>query len=154
MNAREKLGLRLLSKIDMRDDHECWPWRGYIQKSGHGQIHLRGKTSHVHRAVWEWNNGPIPDGMYIRHACNNPACANPNHLAIGTHQDNMADWALSGDRKGVGNPMAKLTDERVRDIRARVAAGETRTSVAALHGLSGHDPVGQIVRRETWKHVS
>ncbi len=44
-----------------------------------------------HRFVWTEHNGPIPKGMCVCHHCDEPACINPDHLFLGTHQDNMQD---------------------------------------------------------------
>jgi|SRR5271156_152235 len=147
------IGLRLLARIDVRDDHECWPWTATRMKRGHGQLRVGKKALLAHRAVWEWNNGPVPAGLYVRHMCNHGWCCNPNHLAPGTHADNMADAAVFGTQRGVNNPSARLTEADVRAIRAAVAGGETQTSVCLRYGLGG-GTVSQIVNRLRWRHVA
>ncbi len=55
-----------------------------------------GDTRRVHRLVWELANGPIAEGLHVLHRCDNPSCCSPNHLALGTHAENMADKAGKG----------------------------------------------------------
>ncbi|WP_428832632.1 HNH endonuclease signature motif containing protein, partial [Pseudomonas aeruginosa] len=50
----------------------------------------------MHRLAYADAHGPIPDGMLIRHKCDNPACFNVNHLELGTQRDNMQDASKRG----------------------------------------------------------
>ena len=59
-------------------------------------VRLRGRVMYAHRAAWELAHGPIPDGMIVRHMCGNKACANAEHLRIGTHKDNAQDRESAG----------------------------------------------------------
>lgn len=68
-----------------------------------------------HRRVWKLVNGPIPDKMCICHKCDNKGCINPEHLWIGTQQDNMDDMVTKGrDRRG---SYKILSDKQVKEIR-------------------------------------
>lgn len=74
----------------------CWEWRGRRNDLGYAVMKSRGKQVRVHRVMWEMHNGPIPDGLVVRHKCDNPPCVNPNHLEIGSHLDNMEDMKTRG----------------------------------------------------------
>ena len=53
----------------------------------------------TNRASWQAHFGPIKNGLHVLHICDIPLCVNPDHLFLGTHQDNMDDK----ERKGRGN---------------------------------------------------
>lgn len=87
----------------------CWLWTGYVTKQGYGHIkkdHTAGGTMiAAHRASYELHVGPIHDGLFVCHACDNPPCVNPAHLWLGTTQDNTADKMAKGrHRYGPNQP--------------------------------------------------
>jgi hypothetical protein len=47
--------------------------------------------SGAHRIAWELTNGPIPAGLFVCHHCDTPGCVRPDHLFLGTAQENMQD---------------------------------------------------------------
>lgn len=70
----------------------CWLWTGYVKPSGHGLTTWGGRPIHAHRLAWILKRGEIADGMCINHKCHNPLCCNPNHMYVGTREQNMADY--------------------------------------------------------------
>jgi hypothetical protein len=79
-----------------RKPNGCLEWtRGTVK--GYGRISINNKDILTHRLAWELVNGPIPDGMLIRHfICDNPPCCDPEHLRPGTIADNSADKVAKG----------------------------------------------------------
>ncbi len=63
---------------------------------------LDGKTEMAHRASYKEYLGPVPDGMLVCHRCDVPGCINPDHLFLGTHQDNMDDMIEKGRQRARG----------------------------------------------------
>ena len=82
--------LRFNGVRQMSDD-KCVVYSGSINYSGYGVIKVGGKTLKAHRLAWVQEYGPIPDGMYVLHSCDNRSCINIKHLRLGTQQDNMDD---------------------------------------------------------------
>jgi len=54
----------------------------------------------AHVVAYAMAHGPIPDGMQVCHACDNPPCVNPKHLFLGTAKANAHDRDQKGRRKG------------------------------------------------------
>lgn len=87
----------------------CMEWDGRRCKKGYGEfeVYLDGKKMRIraHRMAQQFANGDIPDDLLVLHQCDNPCCVNPEHLFLGTHQDNMADMVAKGraSREGGGS---------------------------------------------------
>ncbi len=145
---KERLRERLLARPS-----GCWEWQGYRDKDGYGQIssgRRNPKLLRVHRALWEIVFGSIPKGMCVCHSCDNPPCANPAHLFLGTDASNMADRdGKKRQAKGEAHGSAKLTVTQVEAIRIDPRSGPT---IAAEHGI-GRTLVSQIKRRLIWGDV-
>jgi hypothetical protein len=132
----------------------CWPWVGTRVGSGYGQLCFRQVQMVAHRVAWEVANGPIPDGLVVCHKCDNPPCCNQAHLFLGTVAENNADKATKGRAlHGIEHFNAKLTPEKVREVRRRWGAGESIRSIASSLGLNWNT-VNSAARGVTWRHVS
>jgi hypothetical protein len=145
-----------------RTQEGCWVWQGTTSRNGYGLwttgVRPSRRTVQAHRLSWVIVNGPIPEGMCVCHSCDVPPCVNPEHLWLGTARENARDKVAKGrmrrgDSRGERNGHARLTEEDVRAIRARVAGGETQTALAVEYGVH-LITVSQAVRRLTWKHVA
>lgn len=104
----------------------CWEYRGTRDPDGYGTVSDNRKPARVHRIMYEMSNGAIPNGMVIRHTCDNTSCINPEHLLVGTHRQNSQD-AVDRERSANGerHGMNRITDEQVQAIRHEYAYGAT-----------------------------
>lgn len=137
----------------------CWEWSGARMGGTHryGQIRIKGKTIYAHRLSFEAHVAPLVEGQFVLHRCDNPPCIRPEHLFAGSAKDNAQDMLRKGrarnqTRCGSKNNHAKLTEQQVREIRGRYAAGDRQTALAAEFGVTQAN-ISVIVRGEGWKHV-
>lgn len=85
----------------------CIEWTGYRDPKGYGRYKTQGGEIIAHRVAYAMHYGGIPEGMHVLHRCDNRACCNPQHLFVGTAQDNMDDMKAKGRgarRFGEANP--------------------------------------------------
>lgn len=118
---------------------DCILWTGAIASNGYGKRQLHGRTVGAHRAAWEEAHGPIPDGLFVLHRCDNPPCCNVEHLFLGTHADNMRDMARKGRgvvRRGVDHPNSPLTADQVVEARALYRDGCLQREIARRLGIN------------------
>jgi hypothetical protein len=132
---------------------ECIEYTGTLQAAGYGVIQISKRRTQAHRVSFELHNGPIPEGMMVRHMCDNPPCINPDHLELGGQTENMADMVERGrSLPGERQPNAKLTDEQALKIISRLRLGETQRSLAIEYGVS-HTTIYSIASNKGWKHL-
>lgn len=119
-HAKEKTRLfpKRFWKLLLRKSTGCWEWPTCISPNGYGYSYLNGVKTATHRIAYILNYGSIPIGMWVLHKCDNRRCANPDHLFLGTPQDNVNDM-IAKDRgsRGEKRKAAKLTDKIVIQIR-------------------------------------
>lgn len=110
----------------------CWMWTGTRRPDGYGVVGIASKATgliRVHRAVWLLENGPIPDGLFACHRCDNPQCCNPAHIFLGTAGDNARDKEAKGRgspppvRRGLANNKAKLAPWQIEEIMTSTRSG-------------------------------
>lgn len=154
---------RFWSKVRKADGDACWEWTAAKFPKGYGKVALpRAKGSAqtldgAHRVAWMLINGPIPANLWVLHKCDNRACCRPDHLFLGTHQDNMDDMIAKGRnpvvRGGIRPLTAKIEPAAIVEIRHRAASGESHRAIARSLQLDRRK-VDRIVKRELYSTVA
>lgn len=162
---KSKLENRLWSYINVRGNDDCWEWNGIRSVPGYGRVTLhKGKfhsTMNAHRALYLLKRGyfdsdqnPNLFDMHILHKCDNPPCCNPNHLFLGTHQDNMFDMHRKGKVPfGTNSGRATLCEDDVADIIEMSEDGFSYREIARSFDV-GKSTIGEILTGKRWSHIS
>lgn len=158
-----------------------WTGGRYTSGYGIFGLGARGAgTKGAHVVAWELaNSQTVPNGLWVLHKCDNKLCVRPTHLFTGTPSDNEQDMIQKGRAawqtdptfsyqrrgdthwmrsqpervpRGEARSQAKLTDQGVREIRLRCAAGESKASLARTFNVS-EGLIRSVVFRRCWKHV-
>ncbi len=151
---------RFYRKVKVLSEDDCWEWQAGADKNGYGCFWFTKRWELAHRVAYILANDLTLDDIkdqLILHSCDNPSCCNPKHLREGTHADNTQDCiergrCYTGKQYGEYNPMSKITESDVREIRERIASGETQRSIAPLFGVT-YKAISKIHTRRTWAHV-
>lgn len=116
----------------------CWPWLSGQNGVGYGRFQRNKQMIYAHREAYEISYGPVPEGLYVLHKCDNRICCNPKHLFTGTHLENIADMMAKGrNAKGERSGQAKFSDELVAQVIAAYKPGEvTQQQVADRFGMN------------------
>jgi len=140
---------RFFEKVDKSG--ECWEWTAYKGKSGYGAFWLNNTDKRAHRVSWVLHKGVIPKGQLVLHKCDNPGCVNPDHLFLGTTQDNINDKVAKGRQyqpRGSEVANCRLTEQEVREVRD-LKGWITNRKIAGLYGID-NSHVGKIQKRKVW----
>jgi hypothetical protein len=153
---KESLQQKLLACIK-KTDNGCWEWTRSCNPNGYAQLGYKHRLIRAHRASAHAFLGlDLSSPLCVCHKCDNRKCINPNHLFIGTNQDNVDDKM----RKGRLNPplgsrssFARLSENDIPLIRNRISSGEKLASIARAYKINPC-AIWSIKHGHTWKHVN
>ncbi len=157
---RSKMNM-FMEKVSPEPNTGCWLWMASLDNAGYGQFWFLGTMMRSSRVSWLLFRGSIPKGkgchgVCVLHKCDVRACVNPDHLFLGTHQDNVDDREAKGrgrmpDNRGALNGLAKLTDDKVREIRTRYKAGGVSQAALAKEFGVARSTVSMVTSGRLWK---
>lgn len=139
------------------NENECMEWLGYVNPKGYGKLLHDSKSYRAHRLSYQIFVGDITKGKEVCHTCDNTKCINPNHLFLGTHQENMIDMCkkkrhIFAIQKGSEKPQSKLNEVQVRSIKRLLAKKWKQRDIAER--FSVHQTVIRDINlNKTWRHV-
>lgn len=161
MKQRSPIGLRFARQVQASPG-KCWVWTGAKNEHGYGVLGRGGRGEGVakaHRVSYQIFYGVVlTSTQCVLHRCDNPNCVNPEHLFLGTQQDNLIDMRRKRrdspppSHVGVHNKTAKLNDDKVKQVFDLRRAGLTSYQIAERLGVS-RPAICSILNRKTWRHV-
>ena len=120
------------SKFTKRVESGCLEWTSTISRDGYGRFFMPGPGQvPAHRVAYELAFGPIPQGKFVCHRCDNRRCVEPSHLFVGDASDNAVDMHSKGRARG----NRKLSDDDVNITQQLLADGITQVEIAAKYGM-------------------
>lgn len=159
---------RFWSKVNILGEDDCWEWNAAIDTSGYGAFKYNRKKYDSNRMTWFIVYGEFPE-LWVLHKCDNRLCCNPNHLFLGTYQDNIDDMVKKGrtatgirsgshthpERRARGEKhgRSKLKEKDVLEIRSKYAEGKyTFRDLEKIFGIH-NSHIGKIIKLEKWNHI-
>ena len=133
---------------------DCWLYQGEVSIHGYGRYWNGNRKTMAHRFSYELFKGLLSEGMHVLHKCDNRICINPDHLYLGSQQDNMNDMVLRGrSLKGAKHPMSILDQGKVDMIRELYKSKEYSQHKLAKKFNVSRGCIGHIVRNESWVSI-
>lgn len=150
--GKELVKERLQRRCAVDERSGCWNWTGPVMANGYGVIRIRTVFNQqlVHRAAaFAWMQFNLAGGLQVCHHCDNRRCFNPEHLFLGTQQDNIDDMMAKNREPHYAR---KLNENKVFEIRVLSNLGIKSPQLAMLYGVT-YQTVNRVVDRSIWNHV-
>jgi hypothetical protein len=129
-----------------------------LYSNGYASAVIGKKKVLHHRLAYCTANGISLDAIanqVVMHTCDVRNCINPDHLVLGTQQDNLSDMVSKGRQaRGSANGSSKLTESQVLEIRKLYSGGILTQQEIALQYNVAQTLISFVVRGAGWKHVS
>ncbi|MDP3983490.1 MAG: HNH endonuclease [Acidimicrobiia bacterium] len=135
----------------------CWPWQSYLVANGYGGFWLSETKTYAraHRLAYALAYDEWPGELQVCHKCDNPPCVRPDHLFLGTHDDNHRDKVRkSRHYRGEDHRNAVLTEAQAQEARAEYAANPAAThgELAAKYGVHPRT-MGALLIGRSWRYA-
>lgn len=157
MRSLSNLLHRFENKYIPEPNTGCWIWLAATGGNGYGMIYVAKakRNCYAHRVSFTLFKGEIPNGLIVRHCCDNKLCVNPDHLIVGTHKDNVQDCINRGRRaeNKIGRfHLAKLNENDVKNIYKLKNSGASQLKIGQRFGIS-QTQVSRIMNHKNWKRL-
>ncbi len=141
-------------------ENGCINWNGAKNNNGYGKCGNTYwakyyKINMAHQLSFIIAYGNYERYFQINHTCDNRLCVNPDHLYLGTQQDNIRDMETRERRrvlKGENHRGSKLTESQIFDIRKLCLDGYSNKQIAGLYAVTPA-AISSIKNRRSWKHI-
>lgn len=151
---------RFSTKYEIDPVTGCWNWIKSCDGQGYGQFWSGSKLMRSHRWAYNYYKGNLSQNLCVCHKCDNIKCVNPDHMFLGTQDDNLKDMTNKGRRaldtaknrntaRGERQGRSKLTEEQVREI---LTFNGNQHDIARKFNVT-HSLISSIKLRKVWKHL-
>jgi hypothetical protein len=149
IDIQKKIKDNVTYVFDEETQQTHWQWKQYLDKQGYGKVHFKYLTMGAHILSFiGFNKKPIPAGLYVLHKCiKNRSCVNPDHLKLGTAQDNSDDIKKDGTKK-----LNRSITEETAEAIMRSKGKKTNTERAKEYNTT-ISTIQHIDRGTTWKDL-
>jgi len=139
---------KFMDKVLKKDGH--WLWTG-AQTLGYGKTKYKSREIGSHRLSWILFRGELED-LWVLHKCGRKDCVNPEHLYLGTSDDNIRDAVERGEtRRGQNHQNSKLLDSDIPKIEKLFEYGVVMRIIADSFGVS-KGTIRDIKEGKSWKY--
>ncbi len=134
--------------------NDCWNCISHsTDNHGYPKLGRNGKTIRIARFMWENYFGSIPSSLCVLHHCDNRKCINPQHLFLGTTQENTQDRNIKKRQaKGSKNGNSKLTEQDIAKIKRMFLEKKSFSEISRKMKISPA-AISHIATGRTWKHM-
>jgi hypothetical protein len=154
----------ILSRVAVDLETRCWEWLGSVSSDGYGKCKRKGVTYRAHRLSYLVFKGDITEGLFVCHHCDNPLCVNPEHLWLGTHEENELDKTAKGRRspsptvshphslpRGSKHHKSKLNEEMAHAIYKLAIEGYSISRIKEELDLTvDKTTIGRVIQHGKW----
>ncbi|HHQ8913236.1 TPA: HNH endonuclease [Bacillus cereus] len=124
-----------------------------LNSGGYAEYWFNRKKYVMTRYIYQECFGDIPDELMVRHKCDNPKCINPEHLELGTSQDNVDDMVNRGRQaKGETSGTSILSNSDVKQIKYMLSRKYSCAEISRMYGVS-RTCINSIKLNKTWRHI-
>jgi hypothetical protein len=135
---------------------DCWNWLEGTCEDGYGCFYANGIRYLAHVVAYTLKRGNVGD-LLVCHTCDNPKCCKPDHLFLGTSQDNVVDSVNKGRHSsctilGSDKIQSKLTEEDIPKIKSLRSQGLSYAYIGKKFGVD-QALIYRICIGKSWKHA-
>lgn len=144
---------RFIRYVRFNETTHCWEWTG-ATSNGYAQFQMFDQRMIASRISWALFVEDVPPDLDVLHVCDNPKCVNPDHLFLGTQQDNADDMVRKERQaRGSRHGMSLLNEESVKAIRSKFKPRVCTMRMLAREYKVSLATISDIIRWKTWRHL-
>lgn len=135
---------------------ECWNWQA-APRNGYGALKYGVHVLGTHIVSYRIHKGEVPEGLLVKHSCDNRLCCNPAHLTAGTvaqNNEEMQQRRRLSALRGLEIYNSVLNPQMVRLFDAlNMVHGWGAVKQSGLFPSISPNTIKNALYRKNWAHV-